>query len=172
MSDVSTGNARAMSYPDRLKLLKLEFDLQYVKVEDVCFLVLRQLDIAYGSLDRKEQSECYILLVKKLPNKWKELYKTPPLLAGDTVLLFTENCVGDFIRNMSQIRKCLSSASEAAGASIVYSAATRCSSIDGDRIQKRTATKDPAVLQLSKEEKTANKAEIVCYGCGNAGHVL
>ena len=45
------------------------------------------------------------------------------------------------------------------------------SSTNGDRIQKRSATEDPAVLQLSKEQKTANKAKIVCYGCGNAGHV-
>ena len=56
-------------------------------------------------------------------------------------------------------------------ATIVYSAATRCSSIDGDRTQKRTATEDPAVLQLSKEQKTANKTTIVCFGCENAGHV-
>ena len=85
-------------------------------------------------------------------------------MATYILLPFTENCVGDFIRNMSQmlitIRKCLR-ASEAAGATIVYSASTRCSSTDGDRIQKRSATENPAVLQLSKGQKTVNKAKIV-----------
>ena len=46
MSDVSTGNARAMSYPDRIKLFRLDFDRQWVKIEDACFLILRQFDIA------------------------------------------------------------------------------------------------------------------------------
>ena len=97
------------------------------KIEDACFLILRQLDIAFCSLDPKEQSECYILLFKKLPEKWKELYKTHRQMATYILLPFTENRVGDFIRNMSQmlitIRKYLR-ASEAVGATIVYSAAT------------------------------------------------
>ena len=41
MSDVSTGNARAMSYPERIKLFRLEFDLQWVKIEDACLASVR-----------------------------------------------------------------------------------------------------------------------------------
>ena len=67
------------------------------------------------------------------------------------------------------IRKCFCAA-ELAGATIVYSAATRCSSIDGDRIQKLTATDDPAAVQQTEEQETANKAKIVSFSCGNAGH--
>ena len=56
MSDVSTGNARAMSYPERIKLFRLEFDIEFVKTEDANFIVLRQLDINYGT--KADQKEC------------------------------------------------------------------------------------------------------------------
>ena len=56
MSDISTGNARAMSYPERIKLFRLEFDIEFVKTEDANFIVLRQLDINYGT--KADQKEC------------------------------------------------------------------------------------------------------------------
>ena len=117
---------------------------------------MRQLDNNYGN--KADQKECYTLLVKKLSDRWKEQYKSPPLLHGDTLLPFMENSVGDFIRNLSQmlitIRKNFR-ATEAAGGIITYRPHTRCSSVDGDRIQKRLATEDPAGEQLSKEQKNS-----------------
>lgn len=95
-------------------------------------------------------------------------------MATDTLLPCTENNIGDFIRNLSQIINTIrrfSRAAELAGATIVYSAATRGSYIDGDHIQKRSATDDPAAVQQFEEHKTANKAKIVCFGCRNVGHV-
>ena len=132
MSDVSTGNARAMSYPERIKLFRLEFCIENVKTEDANFIALRQLDNNYGT--KADQKECYNLLVKKLTDRFKEQYRSPPLLHGDTLLPFMENSVGDFIRNISQmlitIRKNFR-ATEAAGGIITYGPLTRCSSVDG-----------------------------------------
>ena len=87
MSDVSTGNARAMSYPERIKGFRLEFCIEFVKTEDANFIALRQVDNNNGN--KADQKECYNLLVKKLTDRFKEQYRSPPLLHGDTIFHFT-----------------------------------------------------------------------------------
>ena len=60
--------------------------------------------MTHGSKDPKEQKECHLLLVKKLPERWKELYKSPPLLHGDILLPFIENGVCQYSISLSDTR--------------------------------------------------------------------
>ena len=69
MSDVSTGKARAVSFPERMKAHRIEFNLQNL-------LALRVTDHLYGSKAPTEvQRERYSLHFKKLPDKRKQQFK-------------------------------------------------------------------------------------------------
>ena len=172
LSDSSTGLVIDKSLIEKVKAFTIKFDLQNSTTEEETCYSLRLLASEYPFSTTEEQAECFALLMKKLPEKWKVLYLTHPSILSDKNLVLRSTNIHDFtigLLQMCKVGRSFFRVAEQFGASITYSAHTRCTSNDGSRIQKRDVAQSES-LNSSKEPAPKKGAPGPCYGCGVVGH--
>jgi transposase InsO family protein len=176
VSDVTTGLAADKTLLEKVKAFVVTFDLESINaVNDCCFKLATLHDEHALSSTAAEQAECYSILVKKLPDKWKSHYENPPCFQSDSVLKIKGSTIIHFttlLLQMNRLARSVLRMAESLGATIGYSAATRCSSSDGTRIQKRNAQTDDTDSSTNpgKTKQRTLVPGFTCYGCGHVGH--
>ena len=142
VSDVSSGLVLDKNLTEKVKAFSVDFDLQKQSVEDRTCFALLTLESEFPFATSTEQAACYALLVKKLPDRWKTLYENCPSITPEILLVVKPATITDFtigLLQMCRVGRNFFRVAESFGAEITYSAATKCSSVDGTRIQKRGA---------------------------------
>ena len=172
VSDVSSGLVIDKNLIEKVKAFSIEFDLEKSIVEERTCMALLTLESEYPFATAAELAECYLLLVKKLPDKWKALYERCPFMNNDIHPVQRTSNISDFtvgLLKICRIGRSIFRVAESFGAGTVYSASTKCSSTDGSRIQKRAASEQSGAISTASSTRTCPPT-FQCWGCGTLGH--
>ena len=181
LSDKTTGLVIDKPSIDQDKIFKVVFEMKTLQSEDETCFQLRLLQDQFPFAAAEELALCYAMLVKKLPEKWKALFESPPAIHPNTNRALKTADLCDFTENLQQmcrVGRNFFRIAESFGAEIAYGPETRCSSIDGTRTaQKRPAPTDdssgsnpPSKQNHLKRPVRSVPSDFVCWGCGSLGH--